>query len=63
MPGELILGALRHVWLALEPLNIPMAVMGDISVSAWGYNRNTQDVDVLIGVENAAFNKVLERVY
>jgi len=40
----MVLAALRQVWTALEPLKIPMAVMGGISVSAWGYLRNTQDV-------------------
>lgn len=62
MPGELVLAALRRVWTALEPLEIPMAVMGGISVSAWGHFRNTQDVDVLVGVEKARFNDVLDCV-
>jgi hypothetical protein len=63
VPGELVLAALRRVWTALEPLDIPMAVMGGISVSAWGHFRNTQDVDVLVGVEKARFKDVLEAVY
>ena len=61
MPGEMVLAALRHVWTALEPLNVPMAVMGGLSVSAWGYLRNTQDVDILIGVEKAQFDQILQR--
>jgi hypothetical protein len=63
VPGELVLAALRRVWTALEPLDVPMAVMGGISVSAWGHFRNTQDVDVLVGVEKARFNDVLECVF
>jgi hypothetical protein len=63
MPGEMVLAALRQVWTALEPLKIPMAVMGGISVSAWGYLRNTQDVDLLIGVDKAQFDSVLKTAY
>jgi hypothetical protein len=57
----MVLAALRHVWTALEPLEVPMAVMGGLSVSAWGYLRNTQDVDILIGIEKARFDTVLKR--
>ncbi|HEY2882715.1 MAG TPA: hypothetical protein VGJ15_09785 [Pirellulales bacterium] len=63
MPGKMVLAALRKVWTALEPLNIPMAVMGGISVSAWGYLRNTQDVDVLVGVDKSQFEPVLNAAY
>src|SRR4029078_6927244 len=58
VPGEMVLAALRHVWTALGPLNVPIAVMGGLSVSAWGYLRNTQDVDILIGVEKAQFDQI-----
>ena len=30
MPADLLLGALKQVWTALEPMNLPMAVMGGI---------------------------------
>ncbi len=63
MPGKLVLAALRRVWTALEPLGVPMAVMGGISVTAWGHFRNTQDVDILVGVEKARFKDVLDCVY
>ena len=32
MPGELVLLALRHVWKTLEPLNVPVALIGLIFV-------------------------------
>ena len=34
MPGEILLQALRHVWRTLEPLNVPVAVIGGIAVLA-----------------------------
>jgi hypothetical protein len=43
----LLLRALKHVWVALQPLNLPMAVMGGIAVAAWKHVRATQDVDLL----------------
>jgi hypothetical protein len=58
----MVLAALRQVWTALEPLDIPIAVMGGLAVSAWGHLRNTQDVDVLVGVERARFDSVLQAV-
>jgi hypothetical protein len=33
MPAEAVLRALRHVWLTLEPLDLPMAVMGGIALA------------------------------
>jgi hypothetical protein len=48
MPGEQLLKALDHVWKTLEPMDIPMAVMGGIAVSVWQHARSTRDVDILI---------------
>jgi hypothetical protein len=27
--------ALHHVWAALEPLNLPMALMGGLALAVW----------------------------
>ena len=35
MPPEATVRTLRHVWLALKPLDIPMAVMGGLALAAW----------------------------
>ena len=43
-----MLRALRHVWLALEPLNIPWA-HGRIALATWKYVRATRDIDLLLG--------------
>lgn len=63
MPGELVLSALRQIWTTLEPLEVPMAVMGGIAVSAWGHVRTTQDVDVLVGIEMARSDALLNTVF
>ncbi len=47
MPGEGILVTLRHAWLALEPLNLPMAVVGGVALSAWNHVRYARDADFL----------------
>jgi hypothetical protein len=35
MPPESLPRALRHVWLALKPLDVPMAVMGGIAMATF----------------------------
>jgi hypothetical protein len=50
MPADTVLRALRHVWLTLEPLQLPMAVMGGIALATWKSVRATRDVDLLLGI-------------
>ena len=50
MAAEVLLKALKHVWVSLEPLQAPMAVMGGLALAAWRHVRATRDVDLLIGV-------------
>ena len=42
MPADAVLRALRHVWLTLEPLDLPMAVMGGIALATWKIVRATR---------------------
>jgi hypothetical protein len=62
MPSELVLRTLAHSWRVLEPLGMPMAVMGGIALSAWKHVRATQDVDLLIGIGKADLNLVLRQL-
>src|SRR5438128_11596344 len=62
MLAEEVLLALKHVWITLESLNVPMAVMGGIALSAWKYPRATQDVDLLIGLEKREEESVLQKL-
>ena len=41
--------SLRHLWLSLKPLDIPMALMGGIALATWKYVRATRDIDLLLG--------------
>jgi hypothetical protein len=52
--------ALKHVWTTLESLNVPMAVMGGVALSAWKHLRATQDVDLLIGLEGRDYETILQ---
>ena len=62
MPGELVLQALRHVWRTLEPLNVPMAVIGGIALAAWKHVRATRDIDLLLGIGRENLDPVLQRL-
>lgn len=62
MPPEVVLTTLKHAWTILEELNVPMAVMGGIALSAWKHVRATQDVDLLIGVEDARVDELVQRL-
>ena len=59
MPADAVLRALRHVWLTLEPLDLPMAVMGGIALATWKIVRATRDVDLLLGVPERDPGEVL----
>jgi hypothetical protein len=59
MPAEAVLRSLRHVWMTLEPLGLPMAVMGGLALAAWRHMRATRDVDLLIGIGATALEDVL----
>jgi hypothetical protein len=41
-----MLRTLQHVWLALKPLKIPVALMGGIALATWKYVRATRDIDL-----------------
>lgn len=62
MAGETVLRALRHVWLVLESLNVPAAVVGGIAMAAWKYVRATKDIDLLVTVGSDDVGWLLERL-
>lgn len=53
MPADAVLRTLRHVWLTLRPLEVPVAVMGGLALAAWKHVRATQDVDLLLGIRQS----------
>jgi len=50
MTADAVLRSLRHVWKTLDPLGLPMAVMGGLALATWKCVRATQDVDLLVGI-------------
>ena len=59
MASEAVLNTLRRGWLALEPLQLPMAVVGGLALAAWKHARYTRDADVLIAVEESALGAIV----
>jgi hypothetical protein len=62
MAGNAVLKTLRHVWVTLEALRCPMALMGGLAVSAWKHVRNTQDVDLLIDAESCGVDALVKQL-
>jgi hypothetical protein len=62
MPGEVVLKALRHVWLALESLKVPAAVMGGIGLAAWKHVRATRDIDLLASIRGHDLATILRQL-
>jgi hypothetical protein len=62
MPSEIVLPTLRHVWQALKPTNVPMAVVGGLALAAWKHVRATKDIDLLLGVGTDDLEPVLQRL-
>jgi hypothetical protein len=62
MASEGVLATLRQAWLALEPLELPMAVIGGLALSAWNHARFTRDADILIGMDESKVNEVLQTI-
>ena len=60
MPVEVVLNTLRHVWLTLKPLNVPVAVVGGIALATWKHVRATRDVDLLLDIEEKELSRVLQ---
>lgn len=48
MTAEIVLQTLRHAWVSLAPLGLPMALVGGLSVAIWKHPRATRDVDLLL---------------
>jgi hypothetical protein len=59
LAADAVLNALKHVWVSLEPLQAPMAVMGGLALAAWRHVRATRDVDLLIGVSKEDLGPLL----
>lgn len=59
MPADLVLKTLGRVWKELAPLRIRKALIGGLAVAVWQHLRLTQDVDILIGVDDNGIDSVV----
>jgi hypothetical protein len=59
MAGEFVLRTLAHVWAALAPARLPVAVMGGLALAVWKHVRATRDVDLLIEFNPADLPKLV----
>lgn len=57
-----VLRTLDTVWSVLEPLGLPMAVVGGLALLAWRHVRATQEVDLLIGIGQSSPDELLSRL-
>ena len=60
MASDPVLTTLKHLWLHLEPLHLPMALMGGLSIAVWKHPRATRDVDLLINPGTLDANVILQ---
>ena len=60
MAASAVTDALNRVWAVLEPLKLPMALMGGLAVAVWKHPRNTRDVDILVDVREGNLDELVE---
>ena len=59
MAASVVLTALRHVWLTLDRLRCPRALMGGLALSVWKRVRATRDVDLLVATAHVDLDGLL----
>jgi len=60
MASEVVRAVLNHVWNALDPLEIPCALVGGLALAVWSHPRSTRDVDLLVGVDSSHAQPVID---
>ena len=62
MAAEAIEATLKRAWNILNDSKVPAALMGGLALAQWGRIRVTQDVDVLIELDDVRESAVLARL-
>lgn len=60
MASDAVLRSLRHAWVALEPLEVPMALAGGLALAVWKHARATRDVDILVSIAEERLEELLQ---
>jgi hypothetical protein len=62
MAAEAVQATLERAWNILNELKVPAALMGGLALVQWGRLRVTQDVDLLISLDDIRDRAVLARL-
>jgi hypothetical protein len=62
MANEALRSVLNLVWSSIEQLGQPCALMGGLALAIWNHARFTRDVDLLLGIDRADVDKVVEKL-
>lgn len=57
-----VVRALQHAWVSLTDIGVPAAVMGGLAVATWKHVRATQDVDILVGIDQLDSEVLLSKM-
>jgi hypothetical protein len=59
MVADAVARTLKHAWGTLEPLHLPMALMGGLALAVWKHIRLTRDVDLLVSLGHSDVDALL----
>jgi len=62
MPPKAVLETLQLAWNALQVLNVPMALVGGLAMTAWKRSRFTKDVDLLLAIPEPEANAAIKQL-
>jgi hypothetical protein len=62
MASDALRSVLNLVWNSIEPLGQPCALMGGLALAVWNHARFTRDVDLLLGIDRADVDRVVEEL-
>jgi|GEM_PF-462477 len=60
MASEGVLATLYKGWDTLSELDVPMALVGGLALSAWNHARYTRDADILIAVDDRQLDALVQ---
>ena len=60
MASDVVRAVLNTIWDALDPLETPCALVGGLALAVWSYPRATRDIDLLIGIDPAHVQPVID---
>lgn len=62
MASDAVRSVLNLVWNSIEPLGHPCALIGGLALAVWSHPRFTRDVDLLLGVDRANIDSIVDQL-